>query len=42
MRVGDQLEVGEHVLDLGSVVEGEAADHVVLDAVAAQGLFDEA
>ncbi len=39
MRVLHQLHVAEDVLDLGAVVEGEAADHVVLDLVAAQRLF---
>ena len=42
MRVEDELEVAEDVLDLGAVVKGEAADHAVLDLVAAQGLFEEA
>ena len=42
VRVEDELEVAEDVLDLGAVVEGEAADHAVLDLVAAQGLFKQA
>jgi len=41
VRVEDELHVAEDVLDFGAVVEGEAADHVVLDLIAAQGLFHE-
>ena len=42
VRVLDELHVAEDVLDFGAVVEAEAADHVVLDLIAAQGFFDEA
>ena len=42
VRVEHQLHVAEDVLDFGAVVEGEAADHVVLDLVAAQRLFHQA
>ncbi len=42
VRVEHQLHVAEDVFDLGAVVEGEAADHVVLDLVAAQRLFHQA
>ena len=39
MRILHQLEIAQQVLDLGALVEREAADHRVLDAVAAQRLF---
>ena len=42
MHVGDQLQVAEQILDLRAVIKTEAADHVVGDAVAAQGLFHQA
>ena len=42
MRVLDELEVAEDVFDFGAVVEAEAADHVVLDLIAAERFFHEA
>ena len=42
VQVLHQLEVAEDVFDFGAVVEGEAADHVVLDLIAAQRLFHQA
>ena len=42
VRVLHELEVAEHVFDFGAVVEAEAADHVVLDLVAAQRFFHQA
>ncbi len=42
VRVLDELEVAEDVLDFGAVVEAEASDHVVLDLVAAERFFYEA
>ena len=41
VRVLHELHVAKNVFDFGAIVEGEAADHVVLDAVAAERLFDE-
>ena len=41
MRVLHELEVTEDVFDFGTVIEGEAADHVVLDGVPAESFFDE-
>src|SRR6185312_390533 len=37
----DELEVAEQVLDFGALVEGEAAHHGVLDAIAAHGFFNQ-
>ena len=42
VHVLHELQVAEDVFDLGAVVEREAADHVVLDLIAAQGFFHEA
>ena len=41
VRVEDELHVAEDVFNFGAVVEGESADHVVLNLIAAQGLFDQ-
>ena len=39
--IQNELEVGDHVLDLGALVEAEASDDVVVQAVAAQSLFQQ-
>ena len=41
VRILHELEVAEDVFDFGAVVEAEAADHVVLDLVAAESFFHE-
>ncbi len=41
VRVLDELEIAEDVFDFGAVVEAEAADHVVLDLIAAERFFHE-
>ncbi len=38
----DDFEVRDQVFDLGALVEGESADHVIFQAVAAHGLFKQA
>ena len=36
------FRVRDHVFDLGALVEGESADHFVLESVAAHGFFEQA
>ena len=42
VRVDDQLEIGERVLDLFALVEPHAADHPIRQAFAGQRVFDRA
>ncbi len=40
--IQNELEVGDHVLDLGALIEAEASDDVVVEVVAAQSFFQQA
>ena len=42
VRVADQAQVAEQILDFGALVEAETADHGVADVVAAQRFFNQA
>ncbi len=42
VRIADQAQVAEQVLDLGALVKAESADHGVADVVAAQRFFNQA